>query len=78
MKKIRGDKPIGVKIHMYMEISQGNFLCSYLYLKLKSHGFCFIFSLFSPKKSEKKREKQVLAKGKNWHQWELGGAGERG
>jgi hypothetical protein len=24
MKKIRGDKPIGVIIHIYMEISQGN------------------------------------------------------
>jgi hypothetical protein len=33
MKKIRGDKPVGVIIHTYMEISQGNSLYSYLYLK---------------------------------------------
>jgi hypothetical protein len=34
MKKIRGDKPIGVIIHTYMEISQENSLHTYLYLKL--------------------------------------------
>jgi hypothetical protein len=45
MKKTRGDNPIGAIIHKYMEISQGNFLCSYLYLKLKCHVFHFIFSL---------------------------------
>jgi hypothetical protein len=39
MKTIRGDKPSEVIIHSYMEISQGNSLCSYLYLKLK----CFLF-----------------------------------
>jgi hypothetical protein len=33
MKKNRSDKPVGVTIHIYMEISQENFLCSYLYLK---------------------------------------------
>jgi hypothetical protein len=33
MKKIKGDKPVGVIIHIYIEISQGNSLCSYLYLK---------------------------------------------
>jgi hypothetical protein len=38
MKKIRGDKPIGVIIHVYMEISQGNSLCSYLYLKIQRTG----------------------------------------
>jgi hypothetical protein len=46
MKKIRGDEPIGVIIHIYMETSQGNSLCSYHYLKLKCHDFHFIFSLF--------------------------------
>jgi hypothetical protein len=45
MKKLRGDKPIGVTIHTYMEISQGNSLCSYLYLKVKCPVFSFIFSL---------------------------------
>jgi hypothetical protein len=35
MKKIRGDKPSGVIIHMYMEMSEGNSLS------------CFSFYLFS-------------------------------
>jgi hypothetical protein len=43
MKKISGDKPIGVIIHIYMEISQGNSLCSYLYLK-QAKMSCFLFS----------------------------------
>jgi hypothetical protein len=39
---------------MYMEISQGNFQCSYLYLKQAkmSWFFFFIFSVFSSIKSE--------------------------
>jgi hypothetical protein len=41
MKKIRGDKPSGVIIHTYMKISQGNSMCTYLYLKLKCHTFIF-------------------------------------
>jgi hypothetical protein len=39
MKKIRGDKPIVVIIHIYMGISQGNSLCSYLYLKQAKMSF---------------------------------------
>jgi hypothetical protein len=50
MKKNRGDKPIGIITYIYMEISQGNSQCRYLYLKLKCHVFCFIFSLFSSTK----------------------------
>jgi hypothetical protein len=46
MNKIRRDEPSGVIIHMYMEISQGISLCTYLYLKLKHHVFHVIFSLF--------------------------------
>jgi hypothetical protein len=34
VKRIRRDEPNGVVIHICMEISQGNPLCSYLYLKL--------------------------------------------
>jgi hypothetical protein len=30
MKKNRGDEPIGVITHIYMEMTQGNPLCSYL------------------------------------------------
>jgi hypothetical protein len=33
MKKNRGDEALGVIIHIYMEISQGNSLWSYLYHK---------------------------------------------
>jgi hypothetical protein len=36
----------GVIIHKYMEISQGNSLCSYLYL-LQAKMSCFTFYLFS-------------------------------
>jgi hypothetical protein len=46
MKKIRGDKPSGVIVDIYMEISQGNSLCSYLYLK-QAKMSCFSFYLFS-------------------------------
>jgi hypothetical protein len=60
-----------------MEISQGNSLYSYLYLKLKCHVFHFIFSLFPFTKSENKREEQVLHRGEDWQQWEEGGFGER-
>jgi hypothetical protein len=63
MKKTRGDHPIGAIIHKYMEISQGNFLCSYLYLKLKCHAFLFIFSLFPLIKSKNRRAEEVLPRG---------------
>jgi hypothetical protein len=43
MKKIRGDKPIEVII--YIEISQGNFLHSYLYLKQAKITFFSFFHL---------------------------------
>jgi hypothetical protein len=46
MKKIRGDKPIGVIIHIYVEVSQRHTLCSYLYLKQAKMSFFFIFSFF--------------------------------
>jgi hypothetical protein len=46
MKKIKGDKLIGVIIHTHMEISQGNSLCGLLYLKQKCHVFHFVFSFF--------------------------------
>jgi hypothetical protein len=46
MKKIGGDETIGVIICIYMGISQGNSLCSYLYLN-KAKISCFSFYLFS-------------------------------
>jgi hypothetical protein len=45
MRKNRGDEPIGVIIHIYIEISQGNALCSYLYLKQGKMSFFFFFLL---------------------------------
>jgi hypothetical protein len=46
MKKIKGDKPTGVIIHIYMEISQGNSMYSYFYLK-QAKMTCFSLYLFS-------------------------------
>jgi hypothetical protein len=46
MKKIRGDKQIGVIIHINMETSQRNSLCSYFYFK-QAKMSCFSFYLFS-------------------------------
>jgi hypothetical protein len=66
MKKIRGDKPSEVIIHIYMEILQGNSLCSYLHLKLKCHVFHFIFSLFSSTKLENRRVEQAVGGRKCW------------
>jgi hypothetical protein len=58
MKKNREDEPIEVIIHIYMEISQGNSLCSYIYKQAKTSFFSFF--LFSSTKSENKRAEQVL------------------
>jgi hypothetical protein len=43
MKKIRGDEPIGVIIHIHMEISQGNSLCCHFYLKPAIMPFFLLF-----------------------------------
>jgi hypothetical protein len=45
MKKIRGDKSIEFIIHICIEISEGNSLCSYLYLK-QAEMSCVSFYLF--------------------------------
>jgi hypothetical protein len=45
MKKIISDKPVGVIIHIYMELSKENSMCSYLYLK-QTKMSCFSFCLF--------------------------------
>jgi hypothetical protein len=66
MKKIRGDEPIVYIIYIYMEISQGNSLWSYPYLK-QAKMSCFLFYLFSSTKSENKKAKQVLPMGEDWH-----------
>jgi uncharacterized membrane protein YjfL (UPF0719 family) len=57
MKKNRGDELIGVIAYIYMDISQGNSLCSYLNLK-QATTVIFLFS-FSSTKLENKRMQQV-------------------
>jgi hypothetical protein len=64
MKKNRGDEPIGVMIHIYTEISQGNHLCSYLYLKQEKKASFFIFS------STKSENRSCLGV---QYQWDGGG-----
>jgi hypothetical protein len=59
MKKIRGDEPFGVIIHIYIEISQVNSLCSYLYHK-NAKMSCFSFYLLSSTKSENSSAEQDL------------------
>jgi hypothetical protein len=52
MKKIRRDKPSGVIIHIFREISQENSLGSYLYLKQeKNVDFLFIFFLLHDRRA---------------------------
>jgi hypothetical protein len=65
MKNNRGDEPVGVIIHIYMEISQGNSLRGYIYLKQAKMLFFFLFFLFlfSSTKSENRKSEQVLPRG---------------
>jgi hypothetical protein len=44
VKKTDRNEPIGVEIHICMETTQGNSLCSHLYLKLAKMP-CFSFYL---------------------------------
>jgi hypothetical protein len=60
MKKIRGDKPIGVIIHIYIETSQGNSLCSYLYLKQVKTSHYFLSFLFFFYKIGEQEDRIVL------------------
>jgi hypothetical protein len=46
MKKNWSNKPVGVIIHIYVEVSQGNSLCIYHYLK-QAKVLCFSFNLLS-------------------------------
>jgi hypothetical protein len=78
MKKIRGGKPIGVIIHIYMEISQGNTLYRYLYLKhTKMSCFSLYLLSFFSTKSENRKVEQVLPRGESWHQWKEEVMGKR-
>jgi hypothetical protein len=76
MKKIRGNKPLGVIIHIYMEISPVSPPCvgTFISNKLKCQDFPFIFSLFPSTKLENRRAEQVLLRGKGEgkYDWERG------
>jgi hypothetical protein len=73
VKRTRGYEPVGVVISICLETSQGNFLCSYPYLKLAKSCFSFYLFFFY-----KIREKEVLQERGGWHQWEGGDGRERG
>jgi hypothetical protein len=70
MKKIKGDKPIGVK-----EIPC---VATFISNKLKCHVFHFLFSLLSSTQLENRRVEQVLPRREGWYQWDGGGGWERG
>jgi hypothetical protein len=44
LKKNRGEETTGVIIHIYMEMSQGNYLCSYFISNKQKK--CHLFSFF--------------------------------
>jgi hypothetical protein len=76
--KIRGDEPVGVIIHRYMEISQGNTLCStFISNKQKCHAFFFLSFIFLLQNWRLGGQNRSWPeRGGGWHQWERGG-GER-
>jgi hypothetical protein len=53
VKRTGRGESTGTVIHICMGTTQGNSLCSYLYLKLAKHCvLCFIFYVFSSTKLE--------------------------
>jgi hypothetical protein len=67
MKKIRRHEPIGIIIHIYMEMSQGNSLCRYL--KQAKKSFLFVFSFFFYKIGEQEGGTGPVDGGWRYH-WE--------
>jgi hypothetical protein len=60
VKRNGRDEPIRVVIHIFMETTQGNSLCSYLYLKLAKKKVMLLFLSFSSTKSENRWVEQIL------------------
>jgi hypothetical protein len=62
MKKNRGDESIGVIIHIYMELSQGNLPMQIALSQTSKNVIFFFFPVFffSSTKSENRRVEQVL------------------
>jgi hypothetical protein len=68
MNKITGDKPVGVIIQIYMELSQETSLCDYLCLKqAKMSCFPFYLFYFFFYKIGKQEDGKILSKG-GWYQ----------
>jgi hypothetical protein len=77
VKRIRGEETAGAVIHICMEISQGNSLCSYLYLKLAKMSYFAIYLLsffFYKIRGVQNR----FCQGWGWHQWRGGGGRDKG
>jgi hypothetical protein len=72
MKKITGDKSTGVITHIYMEISQVNSICSYLYWKQAEMSFFILSFSFCFYKIGAQEDKTSTAQGVGWQQWERG------
>jgi hypothetical protein len=60
-KKNRGDESIHIIIHIYMEMSQGNSLCSYL--KQAKMSFFFFYKIGG-------QEDGTDPARRGWYQWE--------
>jgi hypothetical protein len=74
MKKIKGDEPILVIIHIKMEISQETPCVATLFKQAKIPVFLFILCLFSSTRSE---NRSCRVWGEGLRQWKGGGGRER-
>jgi hypothetical protein len=75
VKRTGRSKSLAASIHICMGTTQGNSLCSYLYLKVvKHHVSCFICYVFPPTKPENRKAEQVLPRERgtlgSWHRRE--------
>jgi hypothetical protein len=79
MKKVKGDKQIGVTLHTcpWKYHKETPCVATFISNKLKC---CFSFYLFSfsSTKSKNRKAKQLLLMRKGWHHWEAGDVRERG
>jgi hypothetical protein len=79
VKRTRRDEPNGVIIHTCMETTQGNSLCSYLYLKLaKASCFSYYILCFFFYEIRKQKCGTGCEGTGGWQWWERGDGGERG
>jgi hypothetical protein len=70
VKKTERSESTGVVIHICMGTTQGNSLCSYLYLKLAKHHishFIFIFYIFFYK-MQNRRQNRVCPGGEGFRE----------